>query len=32
MLLTGHVVDVVGQVLVHQMGRYQLSRTYNTLW
>ena len=32
MLLSGHFVGIVGQALVHQIGRYQLSQTYNASW
>ena len=32
MLLSEQFVGIVGQALVHQMGRYQLSRTYNASW
>ena len=32
MPLSEHFVDIEGQILVHQMERYQLSLTYNALW
>ena len=32
MPLSGHFMDIEGQVLVHQTERYQLSPTYNASW
>ena len=30
--LSGHFMDIKGQVLVYQMERYQLGLTYNASW
>ena len=32
MPLSGHCMDIEGQVLVYQTTRYQLSLTYNASW